>query len=86
MTTTDVEATYTVAEVAAWLRCGRKKVADVARANGIGMQLGGRAGWRFTAADRLAIKRALTPAARKTATKATTKSRAGKQRTGRRHS
>ncbi len=62
MTTVHDEPTDTLAEVAAWLRCGRRKVAAVARANGIGIYLGGSAGWRFTAADRVALKRALAPA------------------------
>lgn len=44
-------ATLTIYEVADRLRCGRKKIATVARRHGIGMQLGGSAGWRFTEAD-----------------------------------
>lgn len=53
--------TETASEVAAWLRCSRAKIYKLARENGIGMNLGGRAGWRFTAADKLALQRALRP-------------------------
>ena len=55
------EATFTIYEVAHWLRCGRAKVAKVAREHGIGMNLRGRAGWRFTAADRVALQKAMAP-------------------------
>ena len=58
----DLERVETVYEVAAALRCSPRKVADVAKANGIGMNLKGSAGWRFTAADRERIQLALRPA------------------------
>jgi hypothetical protein len=51
----------TIYEVAEWLRCSPRKVADVARANGIGANLEGRAGWRFTEADKLALFDAMRP-------------------------
>ncbi|NYD39950.1 hypothetical protein [Nocardioides panaciterrulae] len=52
---------FTVYEVAEEFRCGRQKVADVAREHGIGAQLGGRAGWRFTEADKRALWEAMKP-------------------------
>lgn len=54
--------TQTVYEVAEEFRCSPRKVSDIARANGIGAQLGGRAGWRFTEADKLALWDAMRPA------------------------
>jgi hypothetical protein len=54
--------TQTVYEVAEEFRCSPRKVSDIARANGIGAQLGGRAGWRFTEADKLALWEAMRPA------------------------
>lgn len=54
--------TLTIYEVAARLRCGRQKIATVARRHGIGMQLGGSAGWRFTEADYARLLAALSPA------------------------
>lgn len=53
--------TFTVYEVAEDFRCGPRKVADVARANSIGANLEGRAGWRFTEADKLALWDAMKP-------------------------
>lgn len=41
----------TLTEVAGVFRCERRKIAKLARENRIGLQLGGRAGWRFTEAD-----------------------------------
>lgn len=54
--------TQTVYEVADEFRCSPRKVSDVARANGLGANLGGRAGWRFTEADKLALWEAMRPA------------------------
>jgi len=54
--------TETVYEVADQFRCSPRKVSDVARENGIGANLGGRAGWRFTEGDKLALWEAMRPA------------------------
>ena len=53
--------TQTVYEVAEEFRCSPRKISDVARANRIGANLGGRAGWRFTEADKLALWDAMRP-------------------------
>lgn len=53
--------TQTVYEVAGEFRCSPRKVSDVARANSIGANLEGRAGWRFTEADKLALWEAMRP-------------------------
>lgn len=53
--------TETVYEVASQLRCSPRKVATVAREHGIGAQLGGSAGWRFTEADKRALWNAMKP-------------------------
>ena len=52
---------HTAAQVAAIFGCNRRKVWDVARAKGIGYQLGGRAGWRFTEADVDRLRKAMAP-------------------------
>jgi hypothetical protein len=54
--------TQTVYEVAEEFRCSPRKISDVARANRIGANLGGRAGWRFTEADKAALWDAMRPA------------------------
>jgi hypothetical protein len=54
--------TYTAREVAAQWRCSVYKVAKTARAAGVGVQLAGRAGWRFTQADVDAMVAHLRPA------------------------
>jgi hypothetical protein len=54
----DVETIY---QTAARLQCSPRKVANVAKANNIGMNLKGRAGWRFTAADRVRLQLAMRP-------------------------
>lgn len=54
--------TYTTAEVAERLRCSARKIRTVAAQNGIGIELGGRAGFRYTEADVAAIIDALRPA------------------------
>jgi len=56
-----MDETLTIHEVAETFRCGPRKVANVAKAHGIGVNLGGRAGWRFTAADKLALWEAMRP-------------------------
>lgn len=53
--------TETVKEVAAEFRCSPRKISDVARDNSIGMNLQGRAGWRFTEADKAALREAMRP-------------------------
>lgn len=53
----------TAAEVAAIFRCSPRKVWSVARAKGIGFNLGGRAGWRFTDADIDKLRAAMAPPA-----------------------
>lgn len=52
----------TAREVAALFRCERQKIIDEARRSGIGYNLKGRAGWRFTAADIEALRKAMRPA------------------------
>lgn len=61
-----IEATaplQTTAEVAAEFRCSNKKVSELARSLGIGSNFGGRAGYRFSEADKAALLEALRPAA-----------------------
>jgi hypothetical protein len=54
--------TFTTEEVAAWLRFGRAKVyAALAKEHRIGVNVGGSAGWRFTEADRMALRDAMRP-------------------------
>lgn len=53
--------TQTVYEVAEEFRCSPRKISDVARAHGIGANLEGRAGWRFSQADKLALWEAMRP-------------------------
>lgn len=47
----DEEVALNAEEIATRLRCSSRKVKDLAAEHGIGMQLGGRAGWRFTELD-----------------------------------
>lgn len=51
--------TQTSYEVADEFRCGHRKIETVAAAKGIGVNLKGRAGWRFTEADKLALWEAM---------------------------
>lgn len=51
----------TAVEVADEFRCSPRKVTEVATANSIGANLGGRAGYRFTEADKLALWEAMRP-------------------------
>jgi hypothetical protein len=55
-------ADLTAAEVALKFKCTKRKITDEARRLGIGYNLGGRAGYRFTEADVESLRRALTPA------------------------
>jgi hypothetical protein len=55
-------STETIYEVAEEFRCSPRKISDVARAHGIGMNLKGSAGWRFTATDKDKLRQALRPA------------------------
>lgn len=50
-------------EVADILGCGNRKVQAEARRHGVGYNLGGRAGWRFTEADVDRLRQAMAPAA-----------------------
>lgn len=54
--------TQTRAEVAAEFRCSPRKVSETARKHGIGADLGGRAGWRFTEADKARLLAVMKPA------------------------
>ncbi|MCR1785363.1 hypothetical protein KVF89_22675 [Nocardioides carbamazepini] len=60
--TGEIDEVETIYQTAARFRCSPRKVADVAKANNIGMNLKGRAGWRFTAADRARLQLAMRPA------------------------
>jgi hypothetical protein len=76
----------TAAEIAIELRCSKKTVTKLARQHGIGINLGGSAGYRFTDAD----KRALADAARQKpkaspATSHTGADEVARQRKARRH-
>lgn len=53
--------THTTAEVAARLRVGPRKIRKVAQELGVGLDMKGRAGWRYTEADVEAIMDALRP-------------------------
>lgn len=53
--------TQTRAEVAAEFRCSPRKVSEAARKHGIGADLGGRAGWRFTEDDKRRLLAAMKP-------------------------
>lgn len=53
--------TFTTAEVAEHLRCGPRKVRKVAKANGLGINLEGKAGYRYTQADVDALWEAMRP-------------------------
>ena len=56
-------STLTTGDIAARLRCSRKKVLTEARALGLGMNLRGRAGMRFTEEDYERLVAAMRPAA-----------------------
>ena len=55
-------STRTASEVATEFRCSTQKVRAEAAKHGIGSNLGGRAGWRFTEADVKALLEAMRPA------------------------
>lgn len=57
--TTDLTAT----QVAAIFGCSPRKVWTEARRHGIGFNLEGRAGWRFTEADVEKLRKAMAPPA-----------------------
>lgn len=54
---------WTAAEVAEEFRCTQRKISDTATKHRIGANLGGRAGFRFTEADKQALWKAMQPAA-----------------------
>lgn len=54
-------STKTAAEVADELRISKRKVTDLATSLGIGANVGGRAGYRFTEYDVLALWEAMRP-------------------------
>lgn len=53
--------TFTAREVADEFRCSARKVTEVARDHSIGADFQGRAGYRFTEADKLALWEAMRP-------------------------
>jgi hypothetical protein len=53
--------TFTAPEIAEEFRCSARKIKDVARANDIGVNLDGRAGWRFTEDDKKRLWDAMRP-------------------------
>lgn len=55
-------ATLTTADLAERLRCSQRKVRRAAAALGIGADLGGRAGYRYTEAEADALWDSLRPA------------------------
>jgi len=57
----DIARHLTAAEVAARFGCSARKIKQEAARFGIGMNLRGRAGWRFSEADVEKLRRALTP-------------------------
>ena len=52
----------TAADVARTFGCSKRKVTSEATRRGIGYDLGGRAGYRFTAADVEQLRKAMAPA------------------------
>ena len=61
MNTATDEALYTSVELAAKFRTTRRHITDLASKHGIGFNLGGSAGFRFTELDVAALKDALKP-------------------------
>lgn len=59
----DKPTIYTADDLALELGCKSRKIRDEARKIGVGMNLGGRAGYRFTEADRARIHEAMRPSA-----------------------
>lgn len=53
--------TYTAAEVADELRISPRKVREVAKEIGVGANVGGTAGYRYSEADKLAIWESMRP-------------------------
>lgn len=62
-TDTDTDYTHSTADVAARLRCHSRTVLRRARAIGVGIDLEGRAGMRFSEADIAKLVNSLRPAA-----------------------
>lgn len=56
------QATATAREVSVVMRCSTQTVRASAAKYGVGLNLGGRAGWRFTEADVRALLKAMRPA------------------------
>lgn len=54
--------TFTTAEVAEELRISTRKVRKQASALGLGIDVGGRAGYRYSDADKLALWESMRPA------------------------
>lgn len=54
-----MNADLTTADLALRLRCSKWKVLEESKRHGIGINLGGRAGYRFTEDDVEALRRAL---------------------------
>lgn len=52
-------STQTTREVAEHLKCSRRKVREMATALGVGFDLGGRAGFRFSEADVQRLKESM---------------------------
>lgn len=61
MSTSSLPRTYRAEDVAEELQCSPRHVRNKAREHGIGANLGGRAGWRFTEEDVAALLKAMTP-------------------------
>lgn len=55
-------AYYTSADLARMFVCDKRTIREKAKALGLGMALGGRAGYRYTEADVEALQAALRPA------------------------
>lgn len=53
---------HTAADVARMFRCSKRKVTEEATRRGIGFNLGGRAGYRFTDLDVEKLRKAMSPA------------------------
>jgi hypothetical protein len=52
---------HTAAQVAAIFGCSKRKVTDEATRHGVGYNLGGRGGYRFTDADVEKLRKAMAP-------------------------
>lgn len=63
MSVAESETLATTFEVARLFRCSARKVLTEAKRIGVGANLGGRAGYRFTAADVDALRESMRPPA-----------------------